>query len=473
MAVPVTARRTMPPPGPDSSVLAQTIALHRDPLGFLHRQQQRFGEVFRIRLLTARPTFVVTHPDAVEVLLDSDPQRAQAGEARRAVLPFASARSAFGGDAESHRSARTRIAPALSAEAIDARRPQMAQIAERHAATWPLGRPFRLLSRMRTLCDEIFVRLVLGVRDERIAAALTRAIGRMLRTPGNPPLTLPGKGDGLVGEVGNALFEQRRAPVVAALSRAVERRRSEDPGEVDVLGCMIGDEAGMTTEQIVDELISLLMAAQEPPAIALSWILERLRRESRLEEEFLADPRSRFSDAVVRETLRLRPPASGALRRLLEPIEVEGQELPRGATVLLPTALVHRDPAASRTRTDSNRSVGSATSRPPGPSSPSAVAPAAASAKPSPMPRSRPCCRRSCARSTSARSPRSRSGWSSGPPSWSPSAACSSARACPREIQTGSGSPKAERAASAVSKTRPLAVRPVIESTRRTWSVGA
>jgi cytochrome P450 len=342
------ASAAAPPPGPDSNVLAQTVAFHRDPLGFLRRQQERFGDVFQVRLLTARPTFVITEPKAVEELLGSDPERAHAGEGRRAVLPFASNRSVFGGDAGAHRSARARIAPALSAEVIDARRPEMARLAERHAAKWPLGRPFRLLSRMRTLCDEIFVRLVLGVHDERLATDLIRAIGRMLRTPGNPPVTLPGKGDGLIGELGNALFEQRQAPVVAVLAAAVEARRREAADEVDVLGCMVADEAGLTTEQVVDELMSLLMAAQEPPSIALTWTLERLRRETRLEEEFLADPRSPFSEAVVRETLRLRPPASGALRRLLEPMPVEDHELPPGATVLLPTSLVHRDPRGFR-----------------------------------------------------------------------------------------------------------------------------
>ncbi|HEX5983917.1 MAG TPA: hypothetical protein VFY69_06905, partial [Solirubrobacterales bacterium] len=182
-------------PGPDANVLAQTVAFHRDPLRFLREQQEEFGDVFRIRLLTARPTFVVAGPEAVEALLDSDPHRAHAGEGRRTVLPFASARSVFGGDAEDHRSARARIAPALSPEVIDSRREEMARIAERHAARWPRNRPFRLLSRLRTLCDEIFVRLVLGVRDEEIAADLTEAIGKMLRTPGNPPVTLPGKGD--------------------------------------------------------------------------------------------------------------------------------------------------------------------------------------------------------------------------------------------------------------------------------------
>jgi cytochrome P450 family 135 len=338
---------TAAPPGPDANVLTQTVAFHRDPLGFLQQAQAEFGDVFQIRLLTARPTFVVSKSEAVESLLGSDSERAHAGEARRAVLPFASARSVFGGDADAHRSARARIAPAFAPEVIDSRRGEIAAIAERHAAGWPLGRPFRLLSRLRTLCDEVFVRLVLGVRDEEIAVELTEAIGRMLRTPGNPPVTLPGKGDGLMGELGNALFEQRQTPVVAALYRAVEARRAEAAGgtdEVDVLGCMVGDEADLTTEQIVDELISLLMAAQEPPSIALTWILDRLAREPELAEAYLADPSGERADAIVREVLRLRPPASGSLRRLLEPMQVDGRELPAGATVLAPTSLVHRDP---------------------------------------------------------------------------------------------------------------------------------
>jgi cytochrome P450 family 135 len=329
--------------------------------------------------------------------LGADPERARAGEARRAVLPFASSRSVFGGDAEAHRSARARIAPALAPDAIDARRPEMARIAERHAAAWPTGRPFRLLSRMRTLCDEIFVRLVLGVRDEAIATELTAAIGRMLRIPRNPPVTLPGKGDGLMGELGNALFEQRQAPVAAALSAAVEPRRAEASGEVDVLGCMVSAEAHLTTEQIVDELMSLPMAAQEPPSIALTWILERLRRETRLEEEFLADPRSPFSDAIVRETLRLQPPASGALRRLLEPLRVDGRERRGAPRSSSPPRSSTATGAASAIPTASSPSAGSPTSRLPGPTSPSAAAPAAASANRSPTPRSRPCSRRSCA----------------------------------------------------------------------------
>jgi cytochrome P450 len=224
----------------------------------------------------------------------------------------------------------------------------MARIAERHASSWPRGRPFRLLSRLRSLADEIFVRLVLGVRDEAIAEDLIAAIGRMLRTPGNPPVTLPGKGDGLAGVLGQMIFERRQRPVVEQLSRAVEARRAEAADDTDVLGCMVAARPALGTAEIVDELMSLLMAAQEPPSIALTWLLDRLARQPELADGFRAAPDGELADAIVRETLRLRPPASGVLRALRQPLEVGGWTLPSGATVLVPSTLAHRDPRTFR-----------------------------------------------------------------------------------------------------------------------------
>jgi cytochrome P450 len=279
-----------------------------------------FGDVFTIRLLTARPVVVAAAPESVGELLEADPATAHAGEGRRGVLPFASPRSVFGGDAEAHRTARERIAPMMSADAVDAHREEMTAIAAGHAATLPRGRPFRLLERVRDVTDEIFVRLVLGVDDRRLADELIASVRHMLRTPGNPPSTLPGKGDGLVGELGQKLFERRQAPAMAALTKAV------------------GDP------RLADELMSLLMAAQEPPAIALTWLLDRLGRDPELADAFRDDPEGEVADSIVKETLRLQPPASAALRKLTAPRRVGGWDLPAGVDVMVPSTLVHRDP---------------------------------------------------------------------------------------------------------------------------------
>jgi len=343
-APPVTgAQPPWVPAGPEQGALGQTVAYHRDPLGFLRRQQARYGEVFSIRLLTVRPLIVAADADAVAALMGSDPASSHAGEARRRLLPFASPRSVFGGDAGAHLAARRRIEPAFSPEVMEERRADMARIARRHLERWPRGRPFRLLSRIRTLLDEIFVRLVLGVREEATAMALVLAMRRMLWTPGNPPMSLPGEGNGAMGAVGQLLFECRQAPLRRALGRAIEERRAEPEG-TDVLGLMARAEPPLETGEIVDELMSTLMAAQEPPSIALSWVLDELSRHPGAAEQFVASPDGSVGDATVKETLRLHPPASGVLRRLIAPMSLGEWVVPTGASVIVPIPLVHRDP---------------------------------------------------------------------------------------------------------------------------------
>jgi cytochrome P450 family 135 len=72
--------------------------------------------------------------------------------------------------------------------------------------------------------------------------------------------------------------------------------------------------------------------------------MERLARQPDLADRFtVAADGDRFADAVVRETLRLRPAAIAALRRLTEPRHIAGHRLPAGATVMVPIPLLHRD----------------------------------------------------------------------------------------------------------------------------------
>jgi cytochrome P450 len=243
-------------------------------------------------------------PDAALAagLPESDPHGSHAGQARRAVLPMASPRSVFGGDEAAHDAAHA----AQVGWFADPDRDAIAAIAREHVARWPRGRPFRLLPRMRALADAIFVREALGVRGER-ADALVHAIGGLLWTPGNPPITIPAPDQGLMGQAIDAEYRRRRARVVALL-------QDEDLGDPDMV-------------------LSTFMAAQEPMAAALTWVALTLAREG-------AAP----DDAAIREALRLHPPAFGILRQLTEPRVLGGFALPAGAATAIPIALIQRDP---------------------------------------------------------------------------------------------------------------------------------
>jgi cytochrome P450 len=328
------------PPGPSAGPFAQTVAFHRDPLGVLRGAHARYGDVFTMRLATARPVVVVASPAEVEPLLRADPRLAHAGSARRTILPLASPHSAFGADGAAHAAAREPIAALFAPEAVAGHRDAMARIAVRHARAWPRGRPFRLLESMRALVDEVFVRRLLGVsRDDRVAEVCA-ALRRMLRTPGNPPVSVPGEGDGLMGALGRRAFDRRHAPLTRLIAAEVERRRTDPPD--DVLGCMLRADPGRDGLEIADALLVLLAAAQEPAAVALARLLDRLARAPEFAERYAAGDR----DPIVRETLRLHPPAVAGLRRLTMPRTVAGHRLPAGVVTMAPIPLLHRDARA-------------------------------------------------------------------------------------------------------------------------------
>jgi len=326
--------------------LAETVAFHRDPLAFLRKRQRNEGDVFTVELTFVGPTTVVAEPEAAILLLGSDPESAEAGRARRGVVPMASERSVFGGDGTTHGVARRRLAPAFAPEAMSARGGAIAAIAERHAAAWPRGRPVQLLSRMRTLADDVFVRVMLGVVDERRAAALVDSLGALLRIPGNPPLPPPGPENGAPGALAMRIFARRRASLERLLRDEIESRGQGAPGPApDVIECLLAAEERPDMSEMLDELITLLLAAQEPPSIALAWLLDVLGRHRYLGSEYLrAGPASELGEGVLAESLRLRPAALAALRRLREPIEAGGTRLPPGTNAMVPLPLLHRDP---------------------------------------------------------------------------------------------------------------------------------
>jgi hypothetical protein len=103
----------------------------------------------------------------------------------------------------------------------------------------------------------------------------------------------------------------------------------------------------MSTDEMLDELITLLMPAHESGPAGLTWVLDRLAREPEAADHFTAaagdDPRS---DAFVREALRLRPAVHSVVRLLIAPMDIAGHQLPRGVIATIPIPLVHRDSQA-------------------------------------------------------------------------------------------------------------------------------
>jgi cytochrome P450 len=136
----------------------------------------------------------------------------------------------------------------------------------------------------------------------------------------------------------------------AVMAEARRRRENPDaapPGVVSMLvQARYEDGSPLSEEDLRCELLTLL--TDGPTSTSLAWVFERLMRNpEKLElarEEVLAGGEGSYVDAVIRETLRMRPPVPVVVRRLLEPMALGGYELPAGTTVAPCIPLIHFSP---------------------------------------------------------------------------------------------------------------------------------
>lgn len=152
-----------------------------------------------------------------------------------------------------------------------------------------------------------------------------------------------------------------RAAVIRKLLRGVdrllyaeidERRRADHLDERgDVLSILLQarheDGRPMSDVEIRDELMTLLVGGHETTATALAWAVERLVRHPDYQARLIAEIHAgehEFCDAVVKETLRLRPVLSLVGRRLKAPMQIGGVGLPTGVLVVPSIYLMHRRP---------------------------------------------------------------------------------------------------------------------------------
>jgi cytochrome P450 len=138
------------------------------------------------------------------------------------------------------------------------------------------------------------------------------------------------------------------------LYEEIERRRGEADLEerTDVLSLLMRarDEDGnaMSDVELRDELVTLLGAGHETTATSLAFGLELLmfhpRELGALRAAVVADGGEKRLEAVMRETMRVKPVIDAVERTLTQPRQVLGYDVPAGMKVFPSILLVHSRP---------------------------------------------------------------------------------------------------------------------------------
>jgi cytochrome P450 len=332
----------------------QTAIWFRHAQWMLAQCAARFGETFTLRILHEGDWVVVSNPEHVKQVFTGDPSIFHAGEGNRILLPVLGENSVLLLDEAPHMEQRKLLLPSFHGKRMQRYEALMREVAAEEIERWPHHEPHRLRPRMQALTLEIILRTVFGLDQGERLEHLRTELRRLLDQLSNPrmfafPLLLGPERvassrpfRGLMSEVDRLIFE------------LIEERRHAAGGQQgdDILSLLLdarheSDGSPMSNQELRDELLTLLVAGHETTANALAWAVERLIRHphklERLAEEVAAGE-TRYLDAVVTETLRLRPVISIVARRLVEPARIGDWRLPAGITVTPAIYLVHRRP---------------------------------------------------------------------------------------------------------------------------------
>lgn len=355
----------------------QSVLMAGYGLRFLDGCRRRYGNVFRLREPLVGTTIYLADPADIKTVFAGDPRIFHAGEARWYLSGLLGESSVFVIDEDEHRDQRRLMMPAFHRDAVAHQAAQMAEIAAADIAEWPVGRSFPVDSKTTEITLEVILRTVIGATDPARLAALRKVIPELLYLK---PWETPAIAKPSLQRFGPWRALGRRFAEADALLYAeiAERRADPDLAErTDVLAMLIratnDDGRTMVDHELRDQLITLIAAGHETTAASLSWALERLTRApatlakavQAADASAAGDPAGdEYLDAVIKETLRIRPVIFSSGRLLKEPVEVGGFVLPAGAVVNPAIGLVHQNPELypDPERFDPDRMIGASLS---------------------------------------------------------------------------------------------------------------
>ncbi|HXR61485.1 MAG TPA: cytochrome P450 [Solirubrobacterales bacterium] len=155
------------PPGSSAPAFVQGFRYVRDPLGFLTRYRERYGDVFTVRFPFFGEIVYVASPELVKAVFTGSPAVFHAGEANATVLePALGPSSVLTLDDEPHLQARKLLLPPFHGERIRRYGELIEEVTRRDMETWPLGEPFALRPHTQRITLTVILRAVFGIDDE-------------------------------------------------------------------------------------------------------------------------------------------------------------------------------------------------------------------------------------------------------------------------------------------------------------------
>ena len=333
--------------------------LTQDRLLFLQEFSHLAGDIGRDRFLH-RQIVMVNHPDLVGELFLEREADFNKGPALSIYSRPLLGNGLLTSEGTFHRRQRKLAAPAFAHRRIVSYAAPMADRAERLQAEWQTGQTIDAAQQMMRLTLSVVGKILfnkeIDEEADELGNALTVALhfwSEVIASPLRPPFAFvpPWRRD----------VKQALARLDATIYGLIDERRKTGEDAGDLLSMLLlarDDEGGaMDDKQLRDEAMTIFLAGHETTAVALSWTIYLLCRHpeiyARLEVEIGAVLQGRTPDyddlaklpfalCVVKEAMRLYPPAFAMARESVRDTQLGNYAVPKGTVVIASPYTQHR-----------------------------------------------------------------------------------------------------------------------------------
>ena len=342
---------------------AHILHLYLHPIACLRQLYTTYGDI--VILTKNDPMLVFAFGPQHNFRLLSNPDLFHANSERSSFLklppgtPFARIllNNLLRMDGEQHRQQRRLLLPTFHKKHIVSYHHDMIDQTQHLLDQWKVGREFELVREMQRLTQNVIVKTLFGLDDKEKAARLSELMHKLTKVMAMGallPSNIPGSPYHQALQISQTFDAEIRA--------IIEQKRTQREA-TDILSVLIQthDEDGekLSDDQLIGHIFALYAAGHQTTANALTWTNFLLEQHPHVLADLLDElndtlhstpptieqlPQLSLLEGVVKESLRLFPPAMMGMRVATSTCELGSYEFAGGTNILYSEFITHRMP---------------------------------------------------------------------------------------------------------------------------------
>lgn len=348
--------------------LLQTIELIADPVKFLDRCSDRYGDTFSTRVLglNSPPVVFFGSPEALQDIFTAPTSKFDFSRATHVFKPLMGEQSIVLQQERSHQRTRQLLLPPFHGERMRHYGELICEITTEATQHLNPGTSFLISEIIPDITLQIILQVVFGINPGSRYQQLKKLLSSLLEDVTSPLYSSLFFFPPLQWDLGArspwGSFLRRQQEIDELIYSEIEERRTQNNTSLtDILSLLLSarDEAGepMTDVELRDQLVSLLLLGYETTAASLAWAFYWIHSLPSVKEKLEAELNQQelnpeqitklpYLTALCQETLRTYPIALISMPRMAkEGMEIGGYQI-EAKTVIIPCIyLAHQRPS--------------------------------------------------------------------------------------------------------------------------------